>query len=315
MPKPTKKSPKPPTRSSKRNIAETSFTASLKQPKEKKQQTDTRTNNEKKSHKTGEVSIMATTDQLMQKLNDMSIENAAARVVANEILSKLTNVETELTKINTKLIIHDNEIACLKNSQTNASKEILLLKTKVSYFEQKDLDNKLVIVGFKKLPGEHELIKLCQLFEFHRTSITYASAYQMGQRAGSLENNNQAGVIKMVLSFSCKETQMEFRSASIRYGPVNLSSVLEADASYSRAVTHDANSVLKITNVYTSANRKINWMLHQLLLAKKIHAIRYRNCTFHYQVKPTSPPIPVGTIETADEIVKDLTADLDQTMG
>lgn len=321
MPKPPKKpSPKKIARSTKRSVAQTSFIADTEPPTVKKQQTtkiEKGSNSKNKTKEIGEVSNlnMATTDQLMKKLDDMSADNAAARVVANESLAKLTLIETEIIAVHTKLKTHDKEIANLNLSQSCQSKDIMGLKAKVNYFEQKELDCKLSITGFVNIPAEQELLKICQILEIPRNSIIHATSFKMGNQSGSFPSNNRSSVIKMLLSFSCKEAQMDFKGAANKYGPISSDIFSGESPTYSQAVERAPNSTLKITNVYSPINRKINWMLHQLIAAKKIHGIRYRNCVFHYQETATSQLVPVSTLENADEIVKKYTDDMDFNMS
>ena len=216
------------------------------------------------SNKIGEVSVkMTTLEDLKTMITKLSVDQQSARQVADESLDNLKKIQTEITQINSKVDRHDQEITHLANSQNITNKEILQLKSKVNYFEQREIDNNLQITGFKVIPKEAEISQICSLLNFSTNSILHFNAWQMTPRPDNPVANRREQEIKLIIRFSTKERQMEFREAARKHGPIYAAQLLEGAHVQGPSLSQSATTnrdVLKVTNCYSACNRKINWI-------------------------------------------------------
>ena len=257
-----------------------------------------------------------------KKLDKICEEQEFSRKLATEALSintetltKVTSLQSDMTLVNEKITAHDSEIAQLKVSNNSTNNEILSLKKRLNYFEQKAFDNELAITGFSKIPSEPELTKICSLLMFDRNKIIHAHSFQLKKRDNVFTPNNRDNEIKMILRFSAKESLIEFRSAAGKFGPLiptqhleNSSTGAVSKNSFSSVVKDDAKTgALQLRNVYSSTNKKINWIIRQMLASKKISGIRYRDCTFRIKLPNALEELIVSTIEYAEHLSMTLT--------
>ena len=132
---------------------------------------------------------------LDKKLDKICEEQELSRKLATEALSintqtleKVTSLQNEVALANQKIEIHSQEISKLTTSSAFVNTEIHSLKARVNYLEQKSYDNDLAITGFKKIPTELELAKICNLLHFERNKIIYAQSYQLRPRDNEISN-------------------------------------------------------------------------------------------------------------------------------
>jgi hypothetical protein len=204
--------------------------------------------------------------------------------MGTEVSEVKNNIHEVEKKLNTETKLQHE-----KNIET--TNKIFQIQGEINYLAQLQIDNDVMITGFQKKPDtQYVIAKLLQYYCIEQNLIKSSYTYDIKTKNGT------KGV--MILSFANKHGQLLFREKRLELGPITLSQLIP------EKVPDNQNVTMRIVSKLTPNNQHIQRELRQLLNNNKISAIKYRNCSFHFQREAESAFIPVMSPEFLNDYMK-----------